>query len=124
MSPYSDMLATKSDDTIWRALADPVRREILDLLAIEPRTTGELVAHFDSLCRTGVMKHLDVLVLANLVIVEKSGRTRWNHLNPVPIEQVCQRWVNNHVKQLARSLTRLKSIIEEDPVTTKNSKRK
>ena len=124
MSPYSDMLATKSDDTIWRALADPVRREILDLLAAEPRTTGELVAHFDSLCRTGVMKHLDVLVLANLVIVEKSGRTRWNHLNPVPIEQVCQRWVNNHVKQLARSLTRLKSIIEEDPVTTKNSKRK
>ena len=59
MSPYSDMLATKSDDTIWRALADPVRREILDLLAVEPRTTGELVAHFNSLCRTGVMKHLD-----------------------------------------------------------------
>ena len=124
MSPYSDMLATKSDDTIWRALADPVRREILDLLAVEPRTTGELVAHFDSLCRTGVMKHLDVLVLANLVIVEKNGRTRWNHLNPVPIEQVCQRWVNNHVKRLARSLTRLKSIIEEDPVPTKTPKRK
>ena len=118
------MLATKSDDTIWRALADPVRREILDLLAVEPRTTGELVAHFDSLCRTGVMKHLDVLVLANLVIVEKSGRTRWNHLNPVPIEQVCQRWVNNHVKRLARSLTRLKSIIEEDPVPTMTPKRK
>ena len=124
MSQYGDMLATKSDDAIWRALADPVRREILDLLAVAPRTTGELVAHFDSLCRTGVMKHLDVLVLANLVIVEKSGRTRWNHLNPVPIEQVCQRWVNDHVKRLARSVTRLKSIIEEEPAPTKTPKRK
>ncbi len=104
----------KKQDAIWRALGDPVRREILDQLAGRPRTTGELVAHFDSLCRTGVMKHLEVLVSAGLVIVERSGRTRWNHINPVPIEMVCQRWVNQHVKKLARALTRLKSIVEED----------
>jgi DNA-binding transcriptional ArsR family regulator len=103
------------EDAIWRALAEPIRRKILDLLAAAPRTTGELVSHFDSLCRTGVMKHLEVLVLANLVIVQKSGRTRWNHLNPVPIEQVCQRWVDGHVKRLAKSMTRLKSLLEEAP---------
>ncbi len=116
MSPLSDMYETETEDAVWRALADPIRREILDHLAISPRTTGELVSHFDSLCRTGVMKHLDVLVSANLVIVEKSGRTRWNHLNPIPIEQVCQRWVDGHVKRLAKSLTRLKSLMEEKSV--------
>ena len=110
------MYETETEDAVWRALADPIRREILDHLAISPRTTGELVSHFDSLCRTGVMKHLDVLVSANLVIVEKSGRTRWNHLNPIPIEQVCQRWVDGHVRRLAKSLTRLKSLMEEKSV--------
>ena len=110
------MYETETEDAVWRALADPIRREILDHLAISPRTTGELVSHFDSLCRTGVMKHLDVLVSANLVIVEKSGRTRWNHLNPIPIEQVCQRWVDGHVRRLAKSLTRLKSMMEEKSV--------
>ena len=116
MSPLSDMSNTQTEDAIWRALAEPVRREILDFLAVAPRTTGELVTHFDDLCRTGVMKHLDVLVSANLVLVQKSGRTRWNHLNSIPIEQVCQRWVNGHVKRLARSVTRLKSIVEESPI--------
>ena len=52
------------------------------------------------------MKHLAVLVSANLVLVQKSGRTRWNHLNPVPIEKVCQRWVDGHVKRLSKSMTR------------------
>ena len=115
MSPFGDMSSKHLEDAIWRALAEPVRREILDLLAVAPRTTGELVSHFDSLCRTGVMKHLDVLVSADLVIVAKSGRTRWNHLNPIPIEGVCQRWVNGHVKQMAKSLIRLKSFLEEVP---------
>lgn len=108
------MKTNPSDDLIWRALAEPVRREILDLLAVGPQTTGALVVHFDLLCRTGVMKHLDVLVAADLVITNKSGRTRWNHLNPVPIERVCQRWVDGHVKRIARSVIRLKAVIERD----------
>lgn len=130
MSPSSDMKTNPTDDLIWRALADPVRREILDLLSTNPRTTGELVAHFDSLCRTGVMKHLDVLVAADLVIVAKSGRTRWNHLNPVPIERVCQRWVDGHVKRISRSALRLKATVEQDamvmnqPVKPKQTRRK
>ena len=58
-------------DLIWKALADATRREVLDLLAERPLTTGELVERFPDLCRTNVMKHLDVLTAANLVIVKK-----------------------------------------------------
>ena len=119
MSLLGDMTTNPADDLIWRALAEPIRREILDLLSAAPRTTGELVAHFESHCRTGVMKHLDVLVAAELVIVEKSGRTRWNHLNPIPIERVCQRWVDGHVRRVAKSVIRLKAAIEQDAVREK-----
>jgi DNA-binding transcriptional ArsR family regulator len=100
-------------DLVWRALADPTRRAILDLLAKGPHTTGDLVNAFDSLCRTAVMKHLDVLGAADLVLVRREGRTRWNYLNPVPIQQVCARWVNLHLQRLTSSMTRLKAIAEE-----------
>ncbi|MBC7968412.1 MAG: helix-turn-helix transcriptional regulator [Fuerstia sp.] len=109
-----------NDDLVWKALADPLRREILDLLAAAPMTTGELVEHLSHLCRTAVMKHLDVLTAADLVTVRREGRFRWNSLNPVPIERVCQRWVNGHVRKLASSLNRLKNVVEtaELPVTS------
>ncbi|MFT7677896.1 MAG: hypothetical protein ACI8QC_001882 [Planctomycetota bacterium] len=55
---------------------------------------------------------LDVLVEAGLVLVRRAGRTRWNHLNPVPIQRVCDRWVSRHVRNLASSATRLKSRVE------------
>ena len=100
-------------DLVWRALADPTRRAILDRLAERPRTTGELVETFDSLCRTAVMKHLDVLVDAELVLVRRQGRQRWNHLNPIPIQRVCERWVNRHLGRLGASMMRLGSVAEE-----------
>ncbi len=99
-------------DLVWRALADPVRRQILDFLAHAPHTTGEVVAQFPALSRTGVMKHLDVLVKAELVLVCWEGRHRWNYTNPVPIERVCQRWVNQHVRKLASAMNRLKEVVE------------
>jgi DNA-binding transcriptional ArsR family regulator len=111
MSQFSDM-SSKTDDLVWRALADPVRRSILDELADGPLMTGELVNRFDDLCRTAVMKHLDVLVAADLVIVKREGRCRWNHLNPVPIERVCQRWMQRHVRKLSSAMNRLKDIVE------------
>ncbi len=111
MSQFGDMLS-KTDDLVWRALADPVRRSILDELADGPLMTGELVNRFDDLCRTAVMKHLDVLVAADLVIVKREGRCRWNHLNPVPIERVCQRWMQRHVRKLSSAMNRLKDIVE------------
>lgn len=101
-----------NDDLVWRALADPLRREILDLLSAAPMTTGDLVNHLPHLCRTAVMKHIDVLAAADLVIVRREGRFRWNSLNPVPIERVCQRWVNGHIRKLASSLNRLKDLVE------------
>ncbi len=91
-----------------------MRREILDALMAGPLTTGDLVQRFDSLCRTAVMKHLDVLATANLLIVKRQGRVRWNAINPVPIERICQRWIHAHVRPLASALNRLKEVIEED----------
>ena len=123
MSLYGDMKAKDLEsELVWKALADTTRRQILDVLAEGPRTTGDLVEQFDSLCRTNVMKHLDQLVKANLVIVRREGRTRWNHLNPVPIQRVCDRWVSQHVRRLSSSLGRLKDHIESDASKTKPSK--
>lgn len=101
-------------ELVWKALADTTRRRILDVLAERPHTTGELVELFDQLCRTNVMKHVDLLVKANLVIIRREGRTRWNHLNPVPIQSVCDRWVSRHVRRLSSSLGKLKEHLESD----------
>ena len=105
-------------DLVWKALADEKRRKILDLLAKKPRTTGEICAHFaqeaqGGIGRTGVMKHLDVLERADLIAIRREGRTRWNHVNPVPIQRICDRWVSRHVRDLARSADRLKRLVEE-----------
>ena len=102
---------------MWKALADATRRTILDRLADGPQTTGELCAYFEKpsrggIGRTGVMKHLDVLVDAKLVLIRREGRQRWNYLNPVPIQRVCDRWVSRHVGRLASTANRLKDHVE------------
>ncbi len=104
-------------DLVWKALADSTRRDLLDALAAGPLSTGDLVAKFDSLCRTNVMKHLDVLVQANLVVIRREGRMRWNYLNPVPIQRICDRWVSKHVKKMASALGHLKDHIEVSSTT-------
>ncbi len=111
------------ESLVWRAVADPTRRAILDVLAAGARTTGELIAQFDGLSRSAVMKHMDVLASANLLIVRRDGRTRWNHLNPAPIQHVCDRWVANHVRHHAGSLSRLKTLVEHNQEKRKMSKR-
>ncbi len=103
----------KDNDAVWKALADATRREILDALGERPLTTGELVERFDQLCRTAVMKHLDILVEAQLVVVRREGRQRWNYLNPLPIQHVCDRWISQHVRRMAGALSRLKDFAEE-----------
>lgn len=102
-----------NDDRVWKALGDATRREMLDLLAARAHTTGELCEHFDSLSRSMVMKHLEILVGAGLVTVRREGRFRWNAINPVPIQEICERWVNRHVAGLASSMLRLKARAEE-----------
>ncbi len=69
---------------MWRALANPARRRMLDLLWQAPRTTGEVAVRFPKLSRFAVMQHLGVLEAARLVLVERAGRQRFNHLNVAP----------------------------------------
>lgn len=115
MSLFSDMKAPADiDDRIWRALSDGTRRDMLDTLAARPRTTGEMVATFAPLCRTAVMKHLDVLEGAGLLVVRREGRRRWNHFNPVPIDHVCGRWLDARRRRMSGALRRLRSLIGSD----------
>ena len=126
MSLFGDMSNPQEEsEAIWRALADVSRREILDMLAERPLSTGEIVSRFeDSHCRTAVMKHLDILVDANLVVIRREGRKRWNYLNPVPIQRVCDRWVSKHVRHMASALSRLKDVVEEREPDGKGKRRK
>ena len=103
-----------SDGTamVWRALADPTRRAILDLLADRARTTGELSEAFPEVSRFAVMKHLGVLETAGLVVVRRRGRERWNHLNGVPLREAYERWMRPHADRWAESLLRLKETAE------------
>ena len=102
------MSSPPDSDVVWKALADPTRRALLDALAEEALTTGALVDRHPELCRTAVMKHLDVLVAAELVLVRREGRQRWNHLNPMPIQGIYDRWVHRHVSHTAAAAARLK----------------
>lgn len=86
-------MGTPSDDDLWRALANPLRRRLLDLLAPGPRATGELAAEFDAVSRCAVVQHLNVLRKAGVVLVRRSGRRRMNYLNAVPIRRLYERWV-------------------------------
>jgi len=99
-------------DIVWKALADPTRREILDVLREGPRTTTEIVSQFTRLSRFGVMKHLDVLRDAQLVITRSEGRRRFNSLNAVPIRQIYERWVSGYQDCWASQLTSLKRSLE------------
>jgi uncharacterized protein YndB with AHSA1/START domain/DNA-binding transcriptional ArsR family regulator len=89
---------------IWKALADPTRRRLLDLLRDGPRTTGALAAAFPALSRFAVMKHLGMLEGAGLVVVRPRGRERWHYLNAVPLQRLYERWVSAYQSQWASSL--------------------
>ena len=94
-------------DPVWKALSDPTRRAILDLLRGGPRKTTEIVEAFPHLTRFGVMKHMDVLRDAGLILTREEGRQRVNSLNAVPIRQIYERWVSRYQEYWADSLLRL-----------------
>ena len=100
-------------DNIWKALSDPTRRTILDLLRKGPKTTTELVDAFPDMTRFAVMKHLDVLRDADLVLTRSEGRRRVNSLNAVPIRQIYERWVSPFAEVWSSTLLRLKDDIEK-----------
>jgi len=97
---------------VWKALSDPTRRGILDLLKERPRTTGELSENFDQLSRFAVMKHLSVLTEAGLVVVRPRGRERWNYLNAIPLQQIAERWLRPYEAHWASNLLNLKRYAE------------
>lgn len=98
---------TGAEDDVWKALADPTRRQLLDRLREGPFTTGALCEAVPHLCRTAVMKHLDVLEGAGLLLVRREGRRRWNYLNPVPIQRICERWLTAATSRRSASLLEL-----------------
>jgi DNA-binding transcriptional ArsR family regulator len=108
------MLREDEDDAFWRALANPQRRRMLDLLKSGPRTTGEVADDFAALSRYAVMQHLGVLEEAGLVVVRREGRQRFNHLNPVPIREVYERWVSRFAGIDATKLVALKTHLEKE----------
>jgi DNA-binding transcriptional ArsR family regulator len=99
-------------EAVFKALADATRRSLLDTLRDGPATTGELCASHTEMSRFGVMDHLRVLQEAGLIVVQPVGRTRVNHLNPVPIREVYQRWIQPIAEAPAEELLALKRTAE------------
>ncbi len=98
-------------DDVWHALANPWRRRILDELRAAPRATGEL-ANVLGADRHQLMAHLRVLRDSGLVLVQTQGRRRVNHLNPVPIGQIYDRWVSAYEASWTHALVGLKTTAE------------
>lgn len=100
-------------DAVFKALADPTRRHLLDRLFVrDGRTLTDLGANLP-MSRFGVAKHLLVLEEAGLVLSRKSGRQKLHFLNRVPIRQIHDRWINKYVEPRVAALTQLKSQLEE-----------
>ncbi len=108
------MSRADKDDLVFKALADHRRRDILDLLKDTPNTTGGICLHFKDLDRCTVMQHLGVLEKAELIIVQKKGRFRWNYLNVVPIREIYDRWINQYASPSVELLTRLKQDLDKE----------
>jgi DNA-binding transcriptional ArsR family regulator len=101
-------VAVEQGTEVFRALADPTRRELLDrLFSRDGQTLNELCENFPEMTRFGVMKHLSVLAEANLVVTARQGRTKRHYLNPVPIEQVANRWISKYAARFTSALVAL-----------------
>lgn len=106
------MTSGYDEGKIFKALAAGTRRQILDELRDHPRTTGDLCAQFPALDRCTVMQHLKVLEDAGLVIAQRKGRERWNHLDPMPIKHIHDRWIGDHARSAVDVLARLTADLE------------
>jgi DNA-binding transcriptional ArsR family regulator len=100
-------------DAVFKALADPSRRELLDRLrADNGQTLSELCARLD-MTRQAVSKHLAILEEANLVATVKRGREKLHYLNPVPIHEIAERWIGKFERHRLQALSELKKGLEE-----------
>ena len=100
-------------DLLFKALADPSRRKLLDVLhALDGRTLNELCEHLD-MTRQGVTQHLDLLQAANLVAIVRRGREKLHFLNPVPLQEIYERWIAKFEKPRLKALSDLKQRLEK-----------
>ena len=100
------------DDLVFKALADPTRRHLLDrLFQHDGRSLGELESDLE-MTRFGVMKHLRVLEAAGLVVTRRSGRQKLHFLNPVPIRLIHDRWIDKYTEHRVAALADLKTRLE------------
>src|SRR5580704_11405938 len=108
-------MAERPDDTdlLFKSLADPNRRKLMDLLhAHDGRTLNELCEHLD-MTRQGVTQHLAVLEAANLVATVRRGREKLHFLNPVPLQDLYERWIAKFEKPRLKALSDLKQRLEK-----------
>jgi DNA-binding transcriptional ArsR family regulator len=100
-------------DALFKALADPSRRKLLDLLhAHDGRTLNELCEHLE-MTRQAVTQHLDVLETANLIATVRRGREKLHFLNPVPLQDIYERWIAKFEKPRLKALGDLKRRLEK-----------
>ena len=101
-------------DLLFKALADPTRRKLLDLLhACDGRTLNELCENLE-MSRQGVTQHLGLLEVANLVAIQWRGREKLHFLNPVPLQQIYGRWIAKFEQPRLKALDDLKQRLEKD----------
>jgi DNA-binding transcriptional ArsR family regulator len=106
--------AVDDADKVFKSLADPSRRKVLDLLAASNgQTLGALCEHLD-MKRQSATQHIDVLIDANLVTAVWKGREKFHYINPVPIHEVYERWVRKFELQRLKLLHDLKTQLEGD----------
>ncbi len=101
-------------ELVWKALSDKTRRAILDLLREKEKTTGDICMHFKKLTRYGIMKHLNILQKADLIIIKREGKNRWNYINPLPIQDIYERWVKKYEAGWSSYLINFKNNMEKN----------
>jgi DNA-binding transcriptional ArsR family regulator len=108
-------LADMNEDAVFRALADPSRRQLLDRLHRKNgQTLGDLCAGLD-MTRQAVAKHLRILEEANLVSWKRQGREKLHFINPVPINAIAERWISKFERRQLTTLSALKKKLEGEP---------
>ena len=108
------MTERQDTDVLFKALADPSRRKLLDLLhAHDGRTLNELCEYLD-MTRQGVTQHLNLLEQANLIATAWRGREKLHFLNPVPLQEIYDRWIAKFEKPRLKAMLDLKKRLEKD----------
>lgn len=103
----------KSDDLVFKALADESRRKILDRLRVKQGLTLNEICGFHQMSRQAISKHLRILEKANLVVSRKQGRFKLHFLNPVPINEIYTRWIGKYEQGRLAALDNLKQALNQ-----------